>query len=261
MSNTVIEKLLPNGVMHLSLNRPEIHNAFDDHQIDRLTSALEVAENNEHVKVVVLSGEGKSFSAGGDLSYMRHMGSNSYNENLIDAARLAKLMKTLSSLSTPTIARVHGAAFGGGVGLVSCCDFAFATPAATFCLSEVKLGMIPATIAPYIVRAVGEKAACRLFMSAEVFGSNRAWQLGLISHLSEQDSLDLDIQMFIKSLLINAPSAVERAKKIASEVSQGPIDDAMIEKTVVLIADLRASEEGKEGLSAFLEKRKPKWTL
>ncbi|WKD49048.1 enoyl-CoA hydratase/isomerase family protein [Microbulbifer spongiae] len=259
MSNTLIESLQSDGVMYLTMNRPEVHNAFDEHQIDQLTAALQRINKNVHIKTVILGAEGNSFSAGGDLNYMRRMGNNSYKENLTDARRLANLMKTLSTISVPTIARVQGAAFGGGVGLISCCDFAFAASGAKFSLSEVRLGMVPATIAPYIIKAVGQKVASRLFMSGEVIDSDRAWQLGLISHLSDPKSLDLDIQAFTKSLLNNAPIAVKKAKHIVSEITQDSIDDEIIQKTISLIADLRESEEGKEGLNSFLEKRKPKW--
>lgn len=259
MSDELITQLADNGVLTITMNRPEVHNAFDDHQIERLTAALAYARDNQTVRVVVIAAAGKSFSAGGDINYMRRMGGNSYQENLVDGGRLAELMRALNFLPKPTIARVHGAAMGGGVGLVSCCDFAIGSPRARFALSEVKLGMIPATISPYVVNTVGEKAARRLFMSGQSVNAEQALALGLLSDLVPEEALDQAVDDLAATLLLNAPDAVGLCKLLAMEVSAGDIDAAMIEATVKHIADVRDSEEGREGLSAFLEKRAPNW--
>jgi methylglutaconyl-CoA hydratase len=247
------------GVMRIVLNRPEVHNAFDDHQIQRLIAALESAQNNSKVRVVILAGEGKSFSAGGDLNYMRRMAGNTYEENKQDAGQLARLMKTLNFLAKPTIARVHGAAFGGGVGLAACCDIAIGTAKTKFCLSEVKVGMVPATIAPYVARTIGEKAARRFFATAEMITADKALALGLLSELVDEDKLDSSIEEIVVALLSNAPEGVRKAKQIVFDTVNGDVTDAIIEHTVEFIAEIRNSDEGREGLSAFLEKRKPNW--
>jgi methylglutaconyl-CoA hydratase len=247
------------GVMRIVLNRPDIHNAFDDHQGARIIAALEEARNNAAVRVVILAAEGKSFSAGGDLAYMKRMGNNTYAENLQDAGQLARLMKTLNFLPKPTIARVQGAAFGGAVGLVSCCDIAIGTARAKFCLSEVKVGLVPATIAPYVTRAIGERAARRFFATAEVITAPKALALGLLSELVAEEELDSTIETIVSALLNNSPAGVRKAKQIVFDTVHGDVTDAIIEHTVKFIADIRNSDEAREGLSAFLEKRKPGW--
>jgi methylglutaconyl-CoA hydratase len=259
MASELLSELDTGGVLRLTMNRPEVHNAFDDAQISRLSDALAAAADNPEVRVLVLAGSGKSFSAGGDINYMRRMGEYSYAENLEDGGRLAALMQALNCLPKPTIARVHGAAMGGGVGLVSCCDFAIGTPRTRLALTEVKLGLAPATIAPYVVNTIGEKAARRLFLSARSVDAEEALRLGFITELVPEESLDEAITTLAVTLLQNSPNGMRASKQLAMDVSREPIEDAMIEKTVSLIADLRDSAEGKEGLSAFLEKRKPGW--
>lgn len=247
------------GIRVITMNRPEVHNAFDARQIQRLTTALEAAAEDETVRVVVLAGNGKSFSAGGDIDYMRQMGENSYNENLDDAGRLAALMKTLNHLPKPTIARVQGAAMGGGVGLVCCCDYAIGSKQAKIALSEVKLGMIPATISPYVAATIGEKACRRMFMSGQAVDAEEALRLGFLSHIVAEDELDTAIASLSSDLADNGPVAVKLAKKLAFDVSNRPTTDTMIADTVKSIADIRDSGEGREGLTAFLEKRAPSW--
>lgn len=259
--SSLILELSEAGVLRVVMNRPEVHNAFDDIQIQRLIDALSYAQGESRVRIVILEGLGKSFSAGGDINYMRRMGANSYEENIADAGRLARLMKMLNFLPKPTIARVHGAAMGGGVGLVSCCDFAIGTHAAKLALSEIKLGMVPATIAPYVVQTIGAKAARRLFMTGEMLSADSALKLGFLSELVEEDRLDARIAELAAVLLANAPNGLSKAKKIVSDVSRGEIDDSMIASTVKFIADIRDSDEGREGLSAFLEKRSPAWQV
>jgi methylglutaconyl-CoA hydratase len=259
MSSELITDLDAMGVLRLTMNRPEVHNAFDDHQVARLTAAFEAAGHNQQVRVVVLAATGNSFSAGGDINYMRRMGANSYEENLADGGQLAFMLKTLNTLPKPTIARVQGAFMGGGVGLVSCCDYAIGSSRARFALSEVKLGLAPATIAPYVVNVIGEKVARQLFMSGLPVNAQRALQLGMLYALAEDDQLDSAIDQLAATLLQNSPDGIRAAKALAMDVSRGAITDSMIESTVTLLADLRDSEQGKEGLSAFLDKRKPSW--
>ncbi|MEM1155051.1 MAG: enoyl-CoA hydratase-related protein [Pseudomonadota bacterium] len=259
MPQELEQNLTAQGVLTLTMNRPEVHNAFDDHQIARMTSALEEAQTNPSVRVIVIASRGKNFSAGGDINYMRRMGENSYAENLADGAKLALLMKTLNAITRPTIARVQGAAMGGGVGLVSCCDFAIGTANTRLALSEVKLGMVPATISPYVVMTIGEKAARRLFMSALPVQGEAARAIGFLSDVVAEDALDSAVSKLASSLLANAPQALGLAKVLASNVANAEITDVLIEETVELIAQVRDSAEGREGLSAFLEKRSPNW--
>lgn len=251
--------LEPRGVLRLTMNRPEVHNAFDDHQALRLIEALDDAAANNAVRIVVLGATGKHFCAGGDLNYMRRMGDNTYEQNCEDAGQLARLMKTLNFFPKPTIARVQGGAFGGAVGLVSCCDIAIGTANAVFALSEARVGMAPATIAPYVVRAIGEKAARRFFATAEIISAQKALSLNLLSEIVADDALDETIDGIISAVLNNGPVAVTKAKRIVFDVAGDTVTDAMIEHTVRYIADIRNSDEGREGLSAFLQKRPPIW--
>ncbi len=255
----LLQHLDPRGVLTLTMNRPDVHNAFDDAQQQRLIEALEAAVSDPAVRVVVLAGSGKSFSAGGDLKYMRRMGNNSYQENLADAGRLAHLLKLLNDFPKPTIARVQGAAMGGGVGLVCCCDIAIGSDAARFALSEVKVGMVPATISPYVVRSIGEKAARRLFLTGEMVDAERALRVGYLSEVVAEAELDAKVAEVVQQLLNNAPEGLAKAKWIIGEVFARPLDATVVTKTVELIAEVRESDEGKEGLSAFLEKRAPAW--
>lgn len=247
------------GRATLTLNRPELHNAFDDTLIASLTAELKRLERDPQVRVVILAAHGKSFSAGADLSWMRRMADYGRDDNLRDAMALAELMKTLDGLAKPTIARVQGAAYGGGVGLVACCDVAIATRRATFCLSEVKLGLIPAVISPYVVAGIGARGARRYFMSAESFGAGEAQRLGLVHEVVAEEELDAAVERAAGCFLANGPGAMAAAKRLVARVASGPVDDDMIRDTAERIADARASAEGKEGLSAFLEKRKPSW--
>lgn len=247
------------GVATVSLNRPELHNAFDDALIAQLTIELRDLQNDPDVQVVVLAAKGRSFSAGADLNWMRRLADYSYEQNVADAQALAELMHTLNNLAKPTIAKVQGAAFGGGVGLVACCDMAIAADMALFCLSEVKLGLIPAVISPYVVRAIGERQARRYFLTAEHFDAYEARRIGLIHEVVPAAELDSWLNAFLKALAGNGPSAVIAAKELIRAVSSGPLDNAMLEDTTRRIATIRASREGREGLNAFLSKRKPAW--
>ncbi len=247
------------GVATLTLNRPELHNAFDDVMIAELTRALEQLAERDDVRLVILASTGKSFSAGGDLNWMKRMAQYSYEENLSDANALAKLLKSLNFFAKPTIARVQGAAYGGAVGLVSCCDMAVASKRASFSLSEVKIGIMPATISPYVIAAMGQRAARRYFITAERFGAETAAELGLVSQVVEDSHLDDALNQLVDSLLANSPAAVKAAKQLIFDVADRPIDDALIAFTSKAIAEIRVSEEGQEGLAAFLDKRPPAW--
>lgn len=247
------------GIATLTMNRPEIHNAFDDRLIADLIEELRGLDANPMVKVVVLAANGKSFSAGADLEWMRRMAGYSREENLTDALSLAELMSCLDGLEKPTVGRIQGAAFGGGVGLVACCDMVIASSRASFCLSEVKLGLIPAVISPYVVAAIGSRNARRYFLSAERFGADEALRMNLVHEVVEPDALDTRVAEYCAGLTNNGPAAMAAAKRLAAAVSRGVIDKAMIEDTAERIADTRASDEGVEGLSAFLEKRPPAW--
>lgn len=249
-----------NGVATVTLNRPEKHNAFDDDVIAQMTAAFENVDNDDSVRVMILASTGKSFSAGADLGWMKRMASYSYEDNLRDARALANMLKTLNSLSKPSIAKVQGAAFGGAVGLVSCCDIAIASPKAQFCLSEVKIGLIPATIAPYVMAAIGSRAARRLFITAERFSAEQALALNLVSEICDEAHLDARLAELVETILANSPAAITAAKQLVQDLSNASIDDSLIEDTCQRIATIRTSKEGQEGLSAFLEKRAPSWT-
>lgn len=259
MTEHVIETLDPRGVMRLTLNRPEVHNAFDDNLIAALLSAFERAAADAAVRVVVLAGNGKSFSAGADMNYMRRMGSHSRAENVADAGQLAAMLSALNTLPKPTVCRLHGAAMGGGVGLVSCCDIVIGSQHARLALSEVKIGLVPATISPYVVRAIGARACRRLFLTGERVDAERALSLGWLSELVDEADLDQSVESVVDTLLGNAPNAVVQAKQLIFDVADGDIDREMIDQTVELIAGVRDSDEGREGLNAFLEKRAPNW--
>jgi methylglutaconyl-CoA hydratase len=247
------------GVATVTLANPERHNAFDDGMIAALRNTFEALGTDASVRVVILAAEGRSFSAGADLNWMRRMADYGVEENLEDARALAQMLRSLDTLPRPTIARVQGAAFGGAVGLVSCCDIAIGTPRASFSLSEVKIGLVPATIAPYVVAAIGARAARRYFQSAERFDAAQALALGLLSEVVEEERLDAAIDAMVEALLANGPAAVSAAKKLVCDVSGRPVDAELMEVTSRLIAEIRVSEEGQEGLGAFLEKRPPRW--
>ena len=255
----VITDIDDHGVAQVRLNNPDKHNAFDDEIIGELTEAFVAIVDNSNVRVMVLGSEGKSFSAGADLEWMKRMASYSYDENLRDASALALMLKTLNEIPQPTIARVQGTAFGGAVGLVSCCDMAVAASAASFSLSEVKIGLVPATISPYVIAAIGQRAARRYFVTAERFDAHRALQLGLVNEVVDAEQLDQEIDRLINTLLANGPEAVTGAKQLVFDVAGKPIDQQLIDATCETIAAIRVSEQGQEGLQAFLERRKPQW--
>jgi len=247
------------GVATVTLNNPNKHNAFDDNIIRELTNAFNGIAERHDIHVVVLASTGKSFSAGADLGWMKRMASYSYEDNLKDANALAIMLKALNFMPQPTIAKIQGAAFGGAVGLASCCDIVIAATRASFCLSEVKLGLIPATISPYVVNAMGLKACRRYFQTAERFFADKAMHLGLVDEVVEPEQLDAEVEKMVETLLANGPTAVRHAKELAFDVAYQDIDDDLLRDTSERIASIRVSSEGQEGLSAFFEKRAPKW--
>jgi methylglutaconyl-CoA hydratase len=247
------------GIVEVHLNRPEIHNAFDDQMIAELTQTFKGLAEDESLRVVILSSEGRSFSAGADLNWMRRMADYSEEENYQDSMRLADCMHSIYSLPVPVIAQVQGAAFGGGVGLVACCDIAIASEHASFCLSEVKLGLIPAVISPYVIQAMGQRNSQRYFVTAEKFRAEQAQRLGLITDIVTADSLAEKVMELALLIATNGPEAVRRAKQLIRNVAGQDITTQLRHDTAKAIAELRASEQGKEGVAAFLSKRQPDW--
>jgi len=247
-----------NGVARITLDRPEVRNAFDDALIEHLHETLVSLGEDDSVRAVVLAGNGPAFCAGADLNWMKRMAAYSYEENLADARALAEMLSALDRMEKPTIARVHGPAFAGGTGLVAACDIAVGSPEAKFCFSEAKLGLSPATIGPYVLRAIGERAARRYFLTAEVFDAQEALRVGMLSILT--DKLDETIDGLLKHLLAGGSQAIARIKALIRAVTSAPLDEAMIADTARRIAEIRVSTEGREGIASFLEKRKPSWT-
>ncbi|MBL0140770.1 MAG: enoyl-CoA hydratase/isomerase family protein [Betaproteobacteria bacterium] len=257
-TSLAIERQGPVGLV--TLNRPERHNVFDDALIVELTEALRSMEAEDGIRVVVLSSVGRSFSAGADLNWMRRVAGASVDANRRDAMALAALMRTLSELRKPTIARVQGPAYGGGVGLVACCDIAVATLSATFALTEAKLGLIPSVISPYVVAAIGQRAARRYFLTGEPIDPSDAWRLGLVHELAKDDEdLDEKIAKIVKALLACGPAAQFESKSLIRAVAGRPVTSELIQDTAERIARIRSSPEGTEGVAAFLEKRRASW--
>lgn len=247
------------AVARVRMNRPDVHNAFDDALIAELTRQLDALGQSREVRVVVLEGAGASFSAGADLNWMRGMARMSEDENREDSLALARLMRTLDALPKPTIARVHGAAFGGGVGLIACCDIAIGVHEARFGLTEARLGLLPAVISPYVINAIGARQARRWFASAEMFDATEAQRIGLLHQVVEADALDAAVDRQIALLLKAGPIAAASAKALVRDVSAHADGARHDRDNAALIARLRVSPEGQEGLGAFLDKRAPSW--
>ncbi|SHL89676.1 enoyl-CoA hydratase-related protein [Vreelandella subglaciescola] len=258
--SVVLTKRHANGVTEIVLNRPEKRNAFDDVIIQQLISAFTDVHADSDTKAVILRSEGKHFSAGADLAWMRRMADNSHQENLDDSRQLARMMECLNELNKPVIGLVQGAAYGGAVGLAACCDIVIATEKTSFCLSEVKLGLIPAVISPYVVRAIGERQARRYFLSAEVLSARDAERFGLVHIVCDDvDAMNARCNQMLQQLAQNGPEAMEAAKGLVFAVSHQPIDSTVIDDTAHRIADIRVGEEGQEGLNAFLNKHRANW--
>lgn len=243
------------------LNRPQVHNAFDEHLVAALTVAVEEMATDAGVRVLVLGGRGKSFCAGADLDWMRRMAGFSRADNLRDATALARLLQALATCPKPTVARVHGAALAGGSGLVAACDIAIATPQASFGTTEVRLGLVPATIGPYLVRAIGTRAAQRYFLTGERFGADEAQRLGLVHEVVAAEALDARIGQLAMALLAAAPGALAQCKRLVADVAGRPIDAALAADTAARIADARAGDEARKGIAAFFAKRSPHWEV
>jgi methylglutaconyl-CoA hydratase len=257
MTGVMIQRDGPQAT--LWLNRPSLHNAFDDVLIGQLSGALAELAEDAAVLVVLLAGKGKSFSAGADLSWMRRMAAYSQVENERDAEALSELMHRLDTMPKPTIALVHGVAIGGGVGLVAACDMALAEEDAVFAVSEVRLGLIPAVISPYVIAAIGRRAARRYFLTAERFSASQAMMLGLVNAVVPTGALAEEGAKLAGILCENGPQAIAEAKRLIAAVAGRPIDAQLRSDTARRIAQQRASAEGREGVAAFLEKRRPRW--
>lgn len=249
----------PQGLATLWLNRPDKQNAFDAQMIAELTQALEQVRDNPRIRLLVLRGRGKHFSAGADLAWMQASAALDLSANLVDAQALAALMHGLHGLPMPTLAVVHGAAYGGALGLVSACDLAIGTTDARFCLSEVRIGLIPAVISPFVVKAMGERQARRYMLTAEPFSGEQAVGLGLLHEAVPLAELDAVLARWANHLLQNSPQALRACKQLLATVANGADGDDLRHYTETAIARIRVSDEGQEGLRAFLEKRRPAW--
>lgn len=259
MSYTTIEIEHKEGIASVTLNRPDVRNAFNDVMIGELTEVFSLIGRLPKVRVVVLGARGQAFCAGADLNWMKKMANFTHEENLEDASQLASMLKTIYDCPAPVIARVQGDCYAGAMGLVAACDMVVAANQTQFCLSEVKLGLIPATISPYVIRSMGQSAARRYFVTAERFSAEQALQIGFIHCCVPPDELDRAVSHLTDAILGASPHAVREAKRLVRDVGAAPLDDHLIRDTVQRIAHIRASEEGREGIHSFLEKRKPVW--
>ncbi len=259
--NPALKVTIQDRVAHITLTRPEVRNAFNDKVIAQIKSAFEAVGARHDVRCVVLAAEGPAFCAGADLNWMRRMANYTRDENLADAGELAAMLRAIYECPHPTIARVQGDVYAGGMGLVAACDMAVSVDTANYCLSEVKLGLIPATISPYVIRAMGTRAAHRYFLTAERFNAAEAHRIGLVHEVVAADALDAKVGALAQALVGASPHAVRMAKKLVQDVAGRDIDDELVGMSVAAIADSRASTQGKEGVQAFLQKRQPTWLL
>jgi methylglutaconyl-CoA hydratase len=258
---TIDVQKTPAGIGLVWLNRPDLRNAFNDSVIAELTASFRELEADDAIRAIVLAGHGKAFCAGADLNWMRRMAGYSFEQNHADALGLANMLHTIHTTKKPTIARVHGPAFAGGVGLVAACDIAVAAHSAEFCLSEVKLGLVPATISPYVIAAMGERAAYRYMLSAEPFPAAEAYRIGFVQEIAQDEELDGVINQILGHLVAGSPAAHAATKDLLRAVAGQRLGPDLIQDTATRIAAARASEEGKEGIRSFLEKRKPAWVV
>jgi methylglutaconyl-CoA hydratase len=260
MADTTTLQIDDIGVATITINRPEVHNAFDEHLIAELSSRFDSVANDEDVRLVVIAARGRSFSAGADLDWMRRTADYTEEENIADSRKLAAMLHRLNSMSKPTIALIQGPAYGGGIGVIAACDIAISVRSATFSLSEVKLGLIPAVISPYVVGAIGARQSRRYFLTAERFDAQEAHRIGLV-HLVVNDEGEMRAagERFARIFAETAPGAVAASKDLISSVQDRQITDDLIDDTAKRIANRRASDEAREGIGAFFDKRKPKW--
>jgi methylglutaconyl-CoA hydratase len=246
-------------IAYISLNRPEVRNAFNETLITELTEVFSALRLNNAVRGIILQAVGKAFCAGADLNWMQKMASYSHAENVADAGALATMLRTIYECPKPVIAKIQGDVFAGGIGLVAACDIAVTAPTASFCLSEVKLGLIPATIAPYVIRAMGARQAHRYFLTAEIFDAQEALRIGLVHEVAHD--LDARVKALTDNLLAASPAALTECKRLLRDVAHAPINDALVKDTAERIANVRASDEGKAGVAAFLHKETPAWVV
>ena len=254
-----IQVVVADGVATVTLDRPDVRNAFSDTMIGELSRAFFELGGDGPAKVIVLAASGKAFCAGADLNWMKRMSAYSDAENRADALLLARMLKTIHDCPKPVVARVQGDVYAGGTGLVAACDIAIAASGAGFCLSETRLGLIPATIGPYVIRAMGERAARRYMLTAERFDATEALRIGFVHEVVEPDALDAAVTRMVGVLAANSSNAMHETKRLIRDVATAPLDEALLEDTAGRIASIRASEEGREGIRSFLEKRKPSW--
>ena len=259
LNNLALTVSVQSSVARITLSRPEVRNAFNDEVIAELTEAFQSLGQRDDVRAIVLAADGPAFCAGADLNWMRRMADYTRTENLADAAKLAEMLRVMYECPKPTVARVQGDVYAGGVGLVAACDIVVSVDTATYCLSEVKLGLIPATISPYVIRAMGARAAHRYFLTAERFSAAEAHRIGLVHEVVGADALDAKVNELLKALTSASPNAVCACKRLVQDVADREITADLIEHTVAGIADIRASDEGREGVQSFLNKRKPSW--
>lgn len=259
MTTSTLDIRRDGRVARVFLNRPEVRNAFNDGVIAELTQAFDTLGADTGLHAIVLGGHGKAFCAGADLNWMRAMADYDWAQNHADASRLAQMLWTIWRCPVPVIGRVHGDCYAGGVGLASVCDVLVAADVATFCLSEARLGLLPGTIAPYVVRAMGEQQARRWFVTAERFSAAQAHTLGFVHELATAETLDAKVDEIAASLSANGPMALRACKRLVQDVAGREIDAVLRDETARRIADIRASAEGREGVQSFLQKRPPGW--
>ena len=259
MDYTTLSVTIADKVATVTLTRPEVRNAFNEKTIAELALAFDELGRNEFVRAIILGAEGLAFCAGADLNWMKKMAGYSHDENSADAMALADMLRTIYLCPKPVVARIQGDCYAGGMGLAAACDIAVAVQEANFCLSEVKLGLIPATISPYVIKAMGENAARRYFLTAERFSAQEAHRIGFVHELATVDTLDEVVGGIVKALVNNSPNAVKLAKELVRDIPGKAVTTELLADTAERIANIRASEEGREGVASFLEKRKPSW--
>jgi methylglutaconyl-CoA hydratase len=259
MSWTTLDIVIDGKVATITLNRPDVRNAFNELTIAELTRAFEELGRSETLRAIVLAANGPAFCAGADLNWMKKMAGYTHAENQADALQLAQMLRTIYLCPKPVVAKVQGDCYAGGMGLVAACDIVVVAEEANFCLSEVKLGLIPATISPYVIKAMGENASRRYFLTAERFSAGEALRIGFAHEVVAADALDAKVADIVKALTANSPNAVRQAKLLVRDIAGQPVDDALLADSAERIAQIRASEQGREGVQSFLEKRKPSW--
>jgi methylglutaconyl-CoA hydratase len=259
MSYQTLDVRYENRVATVWLNRPDMRNAFNDTTIAEITQVFRALGADERIRAIILAARGPVFCAGADLNWMIKMAGYTREENRADAAQLAEMLQVIYLCPKPVVAKVQGDCYAGGMGLVAACDIAVAVEQANFCLSEVKLGLIPATISPYVIMAMGQNAARRYFLTAERFSAKEAYRVGFVHALAPASALDATTDGIVNALVSNSPNAVNEAKRLVRDVAGVPLSESLIAETVDRIADIRASVEGQEGVRSFIEKRKPDW--